>query len=357
MNEIRYGPLYGDVIFDEILLPLAYGMNFLWSDDSKILALQQWLSTSEGQGPLTRIALIDTPNMRMSFFKSFRGFAEPRSIENGRLIYQKKVFATGHESREEYEVDIESISNWMDIPKVPFDFKAAVNFILTPYMETIGFITQGVVFSGDGYQIEFRGDDVNLVYSDFGRLDPASLMLKKGDSGWLDYKSQIARYANRQMPELSDYLATVQIIEATFLQILGSMKFSERLPELQKINSGAEEVLARTVYTYPEWQISIMANEDQSRFFIGFPVSVGPYKIDVMTYQELNSHEIKSWQTGTLDIQAEGKRRAEQAMRARSYEYEASKRQIMAEKKTTASPINLRLLRFKTMLLRILFRK
>jgi hypothetical protein len=135
IDEIRYGPQYGKVIFDEIPLPLDYGMNFLWSEDSKFLALQQWLSTSASKGPHTRIALIDTQNMRMSFFKSLRGFTEPKSIENGRLIYQ--------EAGKAYEVDITSASNWKDIPKFPFDFKDAVNFILTPHMEQMGFMTQG----------------------------------------------------------------------------------------------------------------------------------------------------------------------------------------------------------------------
>jgi hypothetical protein len=98
IHEIRMGPLFGKVIFDDRILPLYYGMAYLWSHDSKYLALQQWLSTTESKGPLTRITLIDLEKMKVSFFKETKGFVEPKSFEKGHLIFQKRIYSSSGEA-------------------------------------------------------------------------------------------------------------------------------------------------------------------------------------------------------------------------------------------------------------------
>jgi hypothetical protein len=59
INEIRMGPSYARILLSEILLPLHDGMDYLGSEDSRYLALQQWLNVRESQGPHARIALTE----------------------------------------------------------------------------------------------------------------------------------------------------------------------------------------------------------------------------------------------------------------------------------------------------------
>ena len=41
---------------------------------------------------------------------------------------------------------------------------------------------------------------------------------------------------------------------------------------------------------------------DSGEYFIGYPVSVGPYKIDIEGYHALTSEEVAAYKAGTLDL-------------------------------------------------------
>jgi hypothetical protein len=43
-------------------------------------------------------------------------------------------------------------------------------------------------------------------------------------------------------------------------------------------------------------------SQDSGEYFIGYPVSVGPYKIDIEGYHVLTSEEVAAYKAGTLDL-------------------------------------------------------
>jgi hypothetical protein len=46
----------------------------------------------------------------------------------------------------------------------------------------------------------------------------------------------------------------------------------------------------------------LLYSEDSREYFIGYPVSVGPYKIDIEGFHTLTSEEVAAYQAGTLDL-------------------------------------------------------
>lgn len=52
-------------------------------------------------------------------------------------------------------------------------------------------------------------------------------------------------------------------------------------------------------------------SEDSGEYLIGYPVSVGPYKIDMEGYHVLTSEEVAAYEAGTLDLAEFARRLAE----------------------------------------------
>ncbi|MEQ9891907.1 hypothetical protein [Pectobacterium aroidearum] len=59
-GEIRFGPPYFSLSIDgNALEGRVFGKELLWSPDSRYLAVQEWLSTAERDGPQTALLCID----------------------------------------------------------------------------------------------------------------------------------------------------------------------------------------------------------------------------------------------------------------------------------------------------------
>nr|WED68851.1 hypothetical protein PJ912_00385 [Pectobacterium colocasium] len=59
-GEIRFGPPYFSLSIDgKTLDDRVFGKDMLWSPDSRYLAVQEWLSTAERDGPQTALLCID----------------------------------------------------------------------------------------------------------------------------------------------------------------------------------------------------------------------------------------------------------------------------------------------------------
>ncbi|WP_240355714.1 hypothetical protein [Pectobacterium polaris] len=59
-GEIRFGPPYFSLSIDgKALDDRVFGKDMLWSPDSRYLAVQEWLSTAERDGPQTALLCID----------------------------------------------------------------------------------------------------------------------------------------------------------------------------------------------------------------------------------------------------------------------------------------------------------
>ncbi|WP_225084728.1 hypothetical protein U1R68_10210 [Pectobacterium colocasium] len=60
IGEIRFGPPYFSLSIDgKALEDRVFGKDMLWSPDSRYLAVQEWLSTAERDGPQTALLCID----------------------------------------------------------------------------------------------------------------------------------------------------------------------------------------------------------------------------------------------------------------------------------------------------------
>ena len=46
----------------------------------------------------------------------------------------------------------------------------------------------------------------------------------------------------------------------------------------------------------------LLRTEDSGEYFVEYPVSVGPYKIDIDGYHTLTSEEVAAYEAGTLDL-------------------------------------------------------
>jgi len=110
-NEIRFGPRYYSLYIQNhgVLRNKIFGGILLWSDHSKYLALQEWLTTNESDGPWTRLLLIDFQENLSCFVAGVKGgFIKPIKYENKKIVYIKEFQNTNSE----FEVEISSINNW-----------------------------------------------------------------------------------------------------------------------------------------------------------------------------------------------------------------------------------------------------
>lgn len=114
-NEIRFGPAYyslkvGDISFGE----RVFGNAFLWSPDSRFFAVQEWESTSEGQGPITRLLLIDIETRcECILSRADGGFIVPKQFDQDKLIYTKKYAGKGVEN--EFEIEFLALKRWENL--------------------------------------------------------------------------------------------------------------------------------------------------------------------------------------------------------------------------------------------------
>jgi hypothetical protein len=79
------------------------------------------------------------------------------------------------------------------------------------------------------------------------------------------------------------------------------------------------------IYSYPEFGISIPANENESSYFIGYMVPVGDSRLEVMAYDELSAFENSQWMTGDLNVQSARDKRTKKAMREMTGESKKNK--------------------------------
>lgn len=110
-GEIRFGPSYFEMLIDNKMLPnKCFGMN-IWMFDNLLFGAEEWLTTSEHNGPMTRLVLFDLRKMQYSPMKEIHGFPEIARMEESNLIYvrREKNWNT------EVEIAIDKIESWSAI--------------------------------------------------------------------------------------------------------------------------------------------------------------------------------------------------------------------------------------------------
>ncbi|MBA5203624.1 MULTISPECIES: hypothetical protein [Pectobacterium] len=114
VGEIRFGPPYFSLSIDgNALEGRVFGKELLWSPDSRYLAVQEWLSTAERDGPQTALLCIDVIEERQcQISQAVGGFIVPIRFEDDTLIYEKQYFGAERNGTTEYEIPFTALSRW-----------------------------------------------------------------------------------------------------------------------------------------------------------------------------------------------------------------------------------------------------
>jgi hypothetical protein len=113
-GEIRFGPEYHELSIDDHLFKgRLFGSALAWSQDSRYLAAQEWLTTDYGAGPVTRAAIFDLERGVYAALRTTdKGFAQDFIFSSEVFIYKKHFHARGEVA--EVEVSIAGIRNWQE---------------------------------------------------------------------------------------------------------------------------------------------------------------------------------------------------------------------------------------------------
>lgn len=117
-GEIRFGPSYFSLTVDGYaLVGRVFGDKALWSPDSRYLAVQEWLSTAEADGPQTALLCLDLLERRQCrVAKAAGGFITPLRFSDNLLIYRKCYFRADGERSIEYEIAFADLPRWEMLP-------------------------------------------------------------------------------------------------------------------------------------------------------------------------------------------------------------------------------------------------
>ncbi|WP_167882674.1 hypothetical protein [Leptospira licerasiae] len=112
-GEIRFGPPYYSLkINGKLVKNRIFGEDAKWSNDSRYLAVQEWLTIDYAEGPITRVMLFDLEMNKYITFKELeKGFVEKFKFINNNFIYVRD-YGGRKRTYEEVQVDLSIIKKW-----------------------------------------------------------------------------------------------------------------------------------------------------------------------------------------------------------------------------------------------------
>lgn len=119
LGEIRFGPPYFQVSVDGVVLrDRVFGDKVAWSEDSRYVALEEWLTTDYEKGPVTRLLVIDTARgTNAASDRIDKGFVQDIVFSGTTVSYVKVFFA--EQSRIPGTIHLRDIKGWVDIGRQP----------------------------------------------------------------------------------------------------------------------------------------------------------------------------------------------------------------------------------------------
>ncbi|NPV08326.1 MAG: hypothetical protein HPY83_10260 [Anaerolineae bacterium] len=116
-QEIRFGPACYNLSLDSYDFGRRiFGEPCLWSPDSSLVAVQEWLTADERRGPLTRLLLVDLESgLECAVSDASKGFLVPLRFEEGKLVYVRRYYTFGPPLTVEYERDLPGPCCWRGI--------------------------------------------------------------------------------------------------------------------------------------------------------------------------------------------------------------------------------------------------
>jgi len=116
-GRIRFGPPYfelqiGPYDFSE----RAFGVCFLWSRNSRYLAVLETLTLDNSDGPNTELLLLDFREERQCPLSKVKGgYMVPLRFAEPLLIYEKQF--RGRSEEREFEIEFESLDRWRPLTR------------------------------------------------------------------------------------------------------------------------------------------------------------------------------------------------------------------------------------------------
>jgi len=114
-GEIRFGPPYYSLLVDEHSFgDRIFGGAHLWSQTSRLLAVQEWLTLDYSEGPITALVLIDLRLRReTSVARATKGFIVPETFEDPVIVYRTDY--AGQPGIQHVELDTSKITDWKEL--------------------------------------------------------------------------------------------------------------------------------------------------------------------------------------------------------------------------------------------------
>ena len=96
-----------------IVKDMYFTRSFVWSADSRYLAVQKWIELDPHNGPHTSIFLMDMKrDVWIEIAKTYKGLVNPVRINNEQIVFSKEYIAPGVTPYFEERKKIQEIKNW-----------------------------------------------------------------------------------------------------------------------------------------------------------------------------------------------------------------------------------------------------
>lgn len=117
IGDIRFGPSFFRMkINNNIVKDMYFARNFLWSTDSRYLAVQKWIELDPHNGPHTSIFLMDMKrDVWVEIAPTYKGLVSPVRLSKDHLVYSKEYIAPGLPPYFEERKRIEDIGGWQKV--------------------------------------------------------------------------------------------------------------------------------------------------------------------------------------------------------------------------------------------------
>lgn len=115
VGEVRFGPPYFSAsIGGRQLGSRLFGDAVKWSDDSQLVAVQEWLSLEYSAGPKTKLVLINAATLtEADIVVVDGGFVRGVGFHDGKIASTAEYFGTGRAVAFEHEIP--AASSWRQL--------------------------------------------------------------------------------------------------------------------------------------------------------------------------------------------------------------------------------------------------
>lgn len=115
---IRSGPAFYNLKIGELDFgKRIFGHDSAWSDDDQFIAVQEWYSREESDGPRTSITIFDIDNGQEWSTPVWAGFCEPKSWRGHKLRHDDEAYHMSGKDLIEKETDADLIEDWKTIAR------------------------------------------------------------------------------------------------------------------------------------------------------------------------------------------------------------------------------------------------